>query len=445
MAEVLEQQCGFELFMPPLLGEQASSEAIRKAIRKLARDRSDDDFLLLYFSGHGLPWRVEAGRDAVYLGSCDFDERDVEDEEGSHISLQWLRERLFEGTQAGRVLLILDCCFSGAMGTTAPDHYLVELRQRIAYYFEAPGVESQTRSGGLRLALTATGHKQAAAEGYSYGLMTSFLFPALRGEVPEVLEVEQQGQISLQRLHRYLELVMPKEQPPSLSGDFAGRSCILASYPERAAQLRRTLVRAVGSGRPTTYIPFPRNPLFQPRLGEFEELETLLFERQDLHKPLRLGLVGVVGMGGIGKTQLAIELAYREQQRFPSGIFWMPAIGKTFFEWQRHFAELAFNMGYLPPDDDVAHPEIEARRARYFCRYLAQHADALLILDNVEDPMLVVSALPQLAGEEVACPVLYTSRSTEAPPWCHAPYGGTLIRRRSLKASVSRDAGTTAS
>src|SRR5437764_9136666 len=58
MAEVLEQQCGFELFMPPLLGEQASSEAIRKAIRKLARDRSDADFLLLYFSGHGLPWRV---------------------------------------------------------------------------------------------------------------------------------------------------------------------------------------------------------------------------------------------------------------------------------------------------------------------------------------------------------------------------------------------------
>ena len=90
------------------------------------------------------------------------------------------------------------------MGTAAPDHYLVELRQRIAYYFEAPGVESQTRSGGLRLALTATGHKQAAAEEYSYGLMTSYLLPALRGAVPEVLEVEQQGQISLQRLHRYL-------------------------------------------------------------------------------------------------------------------------------------------------------------------------------------------------------------------------------------------------
>src|SRR5260370_782668 len=78
-------------------------------------------------------------------------------------------------------------------------------------------------------------------------------------------------------------------------------------------------------------------------------------------------------------------------------------------------AELAFNANYLPADDDAASPENEARRARHFCRYLANHADALLILDNVEDPDLVTSALPILAGGSLACSILYTSRMIQTP------------------------------
>jgi hypothetical protein len=168
---------------------------------------------------------------------------------------------------------------------------------------------------------------------------------------------------------------------------------------------------------PRNYIPFPRNPLFQARPGEFEQLEGLLFKVGTDQKSRRIGLVGVgmVGMGGIGKTQLAIELAYRYQQYFPSGVFWMSATGKTVFDWHRPLAELAFNTGYLPPDDDVSSPENELRRAQHFCRYLARHENALLILDNVEDTNLVISALPTLAGGELTCAILYTSRSRVGP------------------------------
>jgi hypothetical protein len=318
----------------------------------------------------------------------------------AHFSMRWLSEKLYKATNAGKVLVILDCCYAGNIGRTGPDPYLEEIQARIKKYLGAPSAESGARSGGLRLALTATGRNTKATERDEQGLMTGFLLPALRGEVDDILEIENQGQVSIQRLHRYLETTMPSEQKPSLSGDFAGRSCILASYPERAAELRRKGAHRVVNELPTNYIPFPRNPLFQPRPGEFEQLETLLFGPGTEQQPARLGLVGVVGLGGVGKTQLAVELAYRclDQQRFPAGTFWMPATGTSVFEWQHQFAELALNTDYLPSDDDPSSTENEARRVRHFCRYLATHKDALLILDNVEDPNLVTSVLPILSG-----------------------------------------------
>ena len=417
MATVLEGHCGFTL-ASSLLGEQATSEAIRKAIRALARDRADDDFLLLYFSGHGLMMTVEAEGQAIYLGSADFTERDVQEEEGSHVSFQWLREWLYERTQAGRVLLILDCCFAGEMGRTTPDPYWDELQRRIRYYLDAPSAKSGARSGGLRLALTATGHLTTAAGNSEHGLMTRFLLPALQGNSVDVLEAEQQGALSLQRLHRYLELVMPDAQKPSLCGDYAGRSCILAYHPERAQELRRGTPRVLGAERPDTSIPFPRNPLFQERPGEFARLEQMLTGATQDEAPPRIGLVGMVGLGGVGKTQLAVELAYRllDQQRYAGGIFWTLGTGDSLADWQHHLAELAFNARYLPPDDDPASPEKEARRARHLARYLAAHTDALLILDNVEHPALLQELLPQLAGSELKCSLLYTSRVNRPLP-----------------------------
>ncbi len=122
------------------------------------------------------------------------------------------------------------------------------------------------------------------------------------------------------------------------------------------------------SARPKSFIPHSPSPLFQPRPREFEHLKGMLFESKREKLPPRVGLVG---MGGVGKTQLAVELADRCIDRYPGGVFWMSAADKDIVDWQRQLAALAVDTDYLPPDDNLSSPENERRRARYLCRYLA--------------------------------------------------------------------------
>lgn len=170
--------------------------------------------------------------------------------------------------------------------------------------------------------------------------------------------------------------------------------------------------------RPKSYLP-PRNSLFQPRPGEFERLERILVPSAPGHESFPRPLVGITGMGGAGKTALAIEFAYRYQDRFPAGVFWMPAVGTHFSVWQSQIAQLAVNTGYLPHTDTISLPENEVHRASHFCRYLADHKDALLILDHVDDPSFIASILTTLdtfAGKEVKCAIIYTSHRRSLSP-----------------------------
>ena len=80
--------------------------------------------------------------------------------------------------------------------------------------------------------------------------MTALLLPALGGTVEGIIGNE--GQITLNSLYDYLQSKMPSEQQPSLSGDFAGKSCVLASYPEKIAKLREMRSHSFVADRPQT-------------------------------------------------------------------------------------------------------------------------------------------------------------------------------------------------
>ncbi|KAF1814281.1 HET-domain-containing protein [Eremomyces bilateralis CBS 781.70] len=67
-------------------------------------------------------------------------------------------------------------------------------------------------------------------------------------------------------------------------------------------------------------IPFERNLRFTGRESELSQIEKLLFRHDQTTK------VAITGLGGVGKTQLAIETVYRIMEKWSNySVFWIPA------------------------------------------------------------------------------------------------------------------------
>ncbi len=146
-------------------------------------------------------------------------------------------------------------------------------------------------------------------------------------------------------------------------------------------------------------IPYLRNPYFTGR-------EQLL---QRLHKILAADNVidssqirALSGLGGIGKTQTAIEYSYRYGKEYEA-VLWVNA--DTHETLNSEFAQLAMTLKLSAKDD------IEPTRAIALVKdWLQNHGPWLLIFDNVDDIPMVLNFLPrQNSGG-----ILLTTRS-QAP------------------------------
>src|SRR6202030_4115050 len=81
-------------------------------------------------------------------------------------------------------------------------------------------------------------------------------------------------------------------------------------------QLRKNQASQKGSWM----VPFERNPRFLGRHNEVVELQQKILGMGQVRK------MAITGLGGIGKTQIALELAYRIREKKPEFlIFWIPA------------------------------------------------------------------------------------------------------------------------
>ncbi len=145
-------------------------------------------------------------------------------------------------------------------------------------------------------------------------------------------------------------------------------------------------------------MPFARNPLFVGRESDLRALAAAFVQGSTA----AIGqIAAATGLGGIGKTQLAVEFAHRYGQFFPGGVFWL-----SFADAAGVAGEVAACGGpagmNLPAFAELQQPDQVAR-----VRQLWQEgAPRLLVFDNCEDEALLAEWRPSSGG----CRVLVTSR-----------------------------------
>lgn len=152
-----------------------------------------------------------------------------------------------------------------------------------------------------------------------------------------------------------------------------------------------------------------------PRLLTFQGREDMLIQLHDslMQHNGRVGVHAAThGMGGVGKTQLAVEYAHRYRFHYPVGVYWVNAAQS----WTHELAEIAKNVGLSLPDAGV--PDYERQMVAVFNNYLReQDGDALIILDNVENPADVLhrEAGPMLKMVDFPVRLLITTRRGDLP------------------------------
>lgn len=132
------------------------------------------------------------------------------------------------------------------------------------------------------------------------------------------------------------------------------------------------------------YVPYQRNAFFTGR----EALLDRLHQRLSADHGTGLSRsYALYGLGGTGKTQIALEYAYRYALEY-SAVFWVEA--ESTESILASFGRIAARL-QLPEWGD---PD-QQRMVAALQRWLATHGTWLFIWDNVEDPDLLQRFLPQ--------------------------------------------------
>lgn len=189
------------------------------------------------------------------------------------------------------------------------------------------------------------------------------------------------------------------------------------------------LTGAPGSGtleQPSVWhVPMRRNAFFTGREALLEQLHAAL--RPDGSAPC---VQALTGLAGIGKTQAALEYAYRFASTYRA-VFWVPA--DTAAGALAAVGELATVLG-LPVRSapQFAHTLAAVRQ------WLWRQPDWLIVLDNLEDPDVLDQIVPEGRGS-----VLVTTRAhalgvaggcIDVPPFAEEEGAQFLLRRSKLAA-----------
>jgi hypothetical protein len=179
----------------------------------------------------------------------------------------------------------------------------------------------------------------------------------------------------------------------------------LANIPERIKQDRGKLAGAPAMHHTIHNLPFPPNPVFTGRDADMDILSELLGKRGE---STVTQTVALHGLGGVGKTQLAVEYAWKHLRDYDA-VFWVKADNDSPKPLDTSLAAIAQVLRL-----SEANEREEAVQMNAVLDWLNNHGRWLLIVDNADTDAAARAVCdrfpPNLPGQ-----VLITSRISDWP------------------------------
>ena len=141
-------------------------------------------------------------------------------------------------------------------------------------------------------------------------------------------------------------------------------------------------------------VPHPRNPFFTGRVKVVADL------RKKFAKQRKAATQAISGLGGSGKTQVAVEYAYRYRDKYKA-VLWLNA--ESTLDLKAGFSEIARLMR-LPHAEHEPDEAVLAGK-----QWLVTESSWLLVFDNADDPELLRPFLPDAEHGHI----LVTSRAQD--------------------------------
>ncbi|OCK73381.1 hypothetical protein K432DRAFT_410741 [Lepidopterella palustris CBS 459.81] len=185
--------------------------------------------------------------------------------------------------------------------------------------------------------------------------------------------------------------------------------------------------RAPSRPNPSIIVPFQRDRAFVGREG----ILAMIREKQGKEALQVHSRVALVGLGGVGKSQIAIEYAYRVREWAPqTWVFWVHASNATRFK--QAYRDIATKVE-LPGRDD---PKADIVQLTYNWLCDERNGRWLMVLDNADDDRIFASSGADLGGiaQATAPPNEVTPLASFLP---QTQNGWILITSRDLVAAVN--------